>query len=179
MRKNPQSSPGIVGRRVRERRRELKIPQWELADRIGVTQSVISELETGRRGDPSARTIVRLAKALGTTTDYLLGLRMATGGKKSGTYKAPFSPGIVGQRMRERRVSLAIPQWEVADRAGVTQAMVSALETGRCKEPWGKTLARLAKALDTTVDYLLGMDDLKGDKNAENGLGHNQISLSP
>lgn len=178
MAKNSRSSPGIVGRRVRERRKELRIPQWELAERISVTQSVISELETGRRGDPSARTIVRLAKALGTTTDYLLGLRMATGGKKTGACKPPFSPGIVGQRMRERRIALAIPQWEVADRAGVTQAMVSALETGRCKEPWGKTLVRLATALDTTADYLLGMDDFKGDKNVEDDMVHDQIPPS-
>jgi len=36
-----------VGRKIRERRRMLDINQWELARRVGVTQSYISNIENG------------------------------------------------------------------------------------------------------------------------------------
>ena len=36
-----------VGRKIRERRRMLDINQWELALRVGVTQSYISNVENG------------------------------------------------------------------------------------------------------------------------------------
>ena len=61
--------------------RERQILQWiesdplisqaELAQRIGVSASAIGMYEQGRRY-PSLSLLVRLAKELGATTDYLL-----------------------------------------------------------------------------------------------------------
>ena len=48
-------------------RRALGLTQAELADRLGVTQGAVSQLEHGLagEGDPQVSTLVRYAKALG------------------------------------------------------------------------------------------------------------------
>lgn len=83
-----------------------------------------------------------------------------------------FPRTLLGARVLERRLALGLAQWEVADRAGIRQGMISNLEVGRTTQPWAKTLSRLAKALETTTDYLLGMDDSTGEKNGEDDLVH-------
>lgn len=61
------------GERLRELRKQKKLTQKQLAALIGVKNSVISFYEMGEH-TPSPEVIVRLAAALHTTTDYLLGL---------------------------------------------------------------------------------------------------------
>jgi transcriptional regulator with XRE-family HTH domain len=48
--------------------------QLELAERSGLRQSHISQLETGARSNPQAHILIALAKTLDCSTDYLLGL---------------------------------------------------------------------------------------------------------
>lgn len=57
--------------RVRELREGRHMTQAQLAQRIGVSRSVISGYETDIR-IPNPSTLIRLAAVLGTTTDYLL-----------------------------------------------------------------------------------------------------------
>jgi transcriptional regulator with XRE-family HTH domain len=61
-----------IGRRIAGRRVYLGISQEELAARIESSQKQISRYETDSNS-PSAETIVGIAEALETTTDYLLG----------------------------------------------------------------------------------------------------------
>lgn len=51
---------------------ELKLSQKELAARVGVTESAMSYYVKGVR-TPRSDVLTRMAKALNTTTDYLLG----------------------------------------------------------------------------------------------------------
>ena len=62
----------LFGKRLRELRQEKGLKQKELASVAGVSVNMISLLERGRRS-PSTETVVRLAKSLGVTADYLLG----------------------------------------------------------------------------------------------------------
>jgi transcriptional regulator with XRE-family HTH domain len=57
-------------KRTRERQR---LNQKQLAERSGLTPAAISQLESGQR-EPTFSTIVRLAKALGTSPNDLMGL---------------------------------------------------------------------------------------------------------
>lgn len=66
-------SPSIFGRRLRQRRRLRGWTQEQLATESGVPAAVISHFETGTRQRASAANLVKLAKALSVSVDYLLG----------------------------------------------------------------------------------------------------------
>lgn len=61
------------GDRIRIKRVCRKLTQRQLAELLSMTQATISEYETGR-SSPSLQTLIKLAIALGTSTDYLLSL---------------------------------------------------------------------------------------------------------
>ena len=62
----------IIGERIRERREKLQMSQGYLAQQSGIHYMTISRYERGRR-TPSTAALVALARALGVTTDWLLG----------------------------------------------------------------------------------------------------------
>ncbi|ERK31875.1 helix-turn-helix domain-containing protein [Clostridium intestinale] len=61
----------MLGDKIKELRKRKKITQQKLAEIIGVSQSSIGMLEGNKQG-ASNETLVKLAIALDTTTDYLL-----------------------------------------------------------------------------------------------------------
>jgi transcriptional regulator with XRE-family HTH domain len=64
--------PKINTERFRLRRLELKLTQEELAERSGINQSTVSQLERGEQA-PSLRSLIALAQALGVSIEWLLG----------------------------------------------------------------------------------------------------------
>lgn len=78
-----------------------------------------------------------------------------------------FAPTLLAENIRRRAFDLGHPvgqkhektgavQW-LADRSGVSKAGISRLIAGKQVEPSVSTIARLAYALDTTVDELIGL----------------------
>ena len=63
-----------IGERIKRERDKRRYTQAELAERAGVKQSLISRLESGLRTNPGADVVKGLAKALGCTADYLVGM---------------------------------------------------------------------------------------------------------
>lgn len=62
------------GRRLAEFRRAAGLSQWDLAKLADLSPRAISLIETGRRSAGiRASTVQRLARALGISTDQLLG----------------------------------------------------------------------------------------------------------
>jgi transcriptional regulator with XRE-family HTH domain len=64
----------ILGTRVRELRKKAGLTQKQLEAQSGIPQNTISRIEIGTVQEISTRTLVQLAKTLGVSTDYLLGL---------------------------------------------------------------------------------------------------------
>ena len=64
--------------RLKEKRKQAGLTQVELAEKAGVTSRTIQNYELGTRNPANMLTIQRIADALHTTTEYLLG--------SSGTY---------------------------------------------------------------------------------------------
>ncbi len=60
-----------LGGRLKELRASKCLTQKQLADKVGLTKSVISAYECGIRY-PSLDMVVSLARVFGVTTDYLL-----------------------------------------------------------------------------------------------------------
>jgi transcriptional regulator with XRE-family HTH domain len=63
-----------IGEKIRKLRQQRHWLQQELAERSGVRQALISELEQGRKTDTTGTNLRKLAVALGVSLDYLAGL---------------------------------------------------------------------------------------------------------
>ena len=80
----------MIGKRLRPLRQQYSLTQKELADIIGVTTKMISFYERDEK-EPSLKTLNKLAKHFGVSTDYLLG----TDEKKRKTNRIPVLGTIV------------------------------------------------------------------------------------
>ena len=60
----------------------------------------------------------------------------------------------MGYRIKEVREEKNMTQEELSKRSGVCRAIISGLENGTTRATTTKTLAKIAKALDTTVDQI-------------------------
>ena len=76
------------GERIRSKRKEAGLTLDQLAEASGCSKSYIWELENKNPPRPSADKLASIAKALGTTSDYLLALDTET--EASATDKAFF-----------------------------------------------------------------------------------------
>ena len=60
-----------LGENIKNRRRELKLTQQELAKALAVTSQHISAIEQDKRA-PSLASLTRIAEELGVSVDYLI-----------------------------------------------------------------------------------------------------------
>jgi len=66
----------------------------------------------------------------------------------------------IGSRITKARKALNMNQKELAQKAGITEASLSRYEND-ARDPKTSILASLAKALNVSTDYLLGVDEKK------------------
>lgn len=62
-----------IGKRIKKARESANMTQAELAEKISSLRETVAYYETGQR-DIKTGTLIRLAKTLGVSADYLLGL---------------------------------------------------------------------------------------------------------
>lgn len=146
--------------RIRKLMRYYHLSQRDLARRIYVCEATISKYLQGKR-EFSEEHLADIARVLGTSVDYLL-----TGANPPVLY--PVQPHVKRQRRKgetkfaERLDAIlrtsGISQAELEAAAGVYQTQISRYLEGK-SEPKISNLARLARALHVTTDYLLGIDD--------------------
>jgi len=67
----PQELVSLVAANIRNRRTELHLTQQELAERLGIAQPYLSEVENAKRS-LSVATVAQFADALEVTPSYLL-----------------------------------------------------------------------------------------------------------
>lgn len=68
-----------LGERIHLLRRRLGWTQRELGEASKINTNTIARIERSEVRDPGGQMVARLARALGTTTDYLLGLSEESG----------------------------------------------------------------------------------------------------
>ena len=71
MEMHPDTLTKKIGENVRRRREELGLTQAVLAEKLGMNQGYISDVEAGKRS-PRVATIAKLAEILGTPPSHLL-----------------------------------------------------------------------------------------------------------
>lgn len=164
-----------IYKRIRERREALGMTQDELAKKMGYkSRSSINKIESGDNDIPQSK-VEAFAKALETTTLYLMGydvpmerdsesvlppLALTEGNKKMGWED---NTGVIdmttGERMKARRKELHIPIENIAAALGVSIATVYRYENGDIEKVPGAMLEPLSKVLRTTPAYLMGWED--------------------
>ena len=97
------STSEAAGDRIRQLRENKGLTQKALADRADVSVPFLSDLERGKR-NPSGRVLLRLARALSTTTDFIL-----RGGEPQLAERRPPAPipPELAEAAREKRLSYA------------------------------------------------------------------------
>ena len=65
------------------------------------------------------------------------------------------------ERVKQARESKGYTQDQVADLTGITKATISRYENGKRKDPARQELKKLAKCYDISVDWLIGVTDVK------------------
>ena len=69
----------------------------------------------------------------------------------------------LGERVKARRTRLGLTQEQVASAARVRRPTITELETNRRMTVSSEILKRLARALQCTADYLIGMYEDNGE----------------
>lgn len=142
-----------IGKRVREKRRELGLSQEELAIMSGFSsKGAISKIEKGTRAPHNKMNT--LAKALGVSPDYLLGW------EKNDIEKE--EPNLfvkeMGQRIRAKRLEIGYSQQELAEKCKFNgRSAVSMIELG-LRDISHEKMFILAKALRTTPHFIMGWE---------------------
>ena len=130
-------------------RKNAGLNMSELAEKIGVSRSLISKYEKGERM-PGREVLVLLSEFYGVSVDALLG----TGASHSVEFEVN---GDIADRLKRLRKQAKLSQAELADILHVHQTAVSHWETDRAT-PDKDCLLLLAEFFNVSVDYLLGND---------------------
>lgn len=81
-----------------------------------------------------------------------------------------------GERLRALRQKLGYTQEELAERLSLGPRQIPRYENGET-DPAGDIVARLARELETTTDYLLGISDLPQPPISKNDLSPDEAKL--
>jgi transcriptional regulator with XRE-family HTH domain len=73
----------------------------------------------------------------------------------------------LGEKVHLLRRRLGWTQRELGQAAQVNANTIARLERGEIPDPGGQLILRLARALDTSTDYLLGRDERTDDSELE------------
>ncbi|MBD5560581.1 MAG: helix-turn-helix transcriptional regulator [Clostridia bacterium] len=89
--------------RIRELRKQRRVPQRELGDYMGVGQSTVSAWERGLRS-PEVEQLQRLSEFFEVSVDYLLGLDAgyANPGWSGGPAASAGVPGLEAEELEKR-----------------------------------------------------------------------------
>lgn len=153
-----------VGNRITKAREVLGMKQKELAVKTGIPISSLSRFENNIR-EPKSQALAKLSSALGVSVDYLLGTetrRDIYNDVKNSSLEECIDLKDVGRRIFKSRTELGLTQSELANLLDTTKISISRYEAGT-REIKISTLVKLSKILNTSIHYLLGLEEPKPD----------------
>lgn len=138
-----------IGKRIKELRTEAGLFQSELGKAIGFSGQIISNIERGYT-QPSTELVNRCAAYFGVPTDYILG-RTVSRYTAADPTEASKIPAEIKSRMTQLQMSLP----DLTQKSNLTEETCSEILSGKII-PGIDVAASLSKALDTSMDYLVG-----------------------
>jgi transcriptional regulator with XRE-family HTH domain len=141
----------LVGLKILEKRKALKLTQVELGKKVGVSGGAISQFEKGI-SNPTEQTLKRLSHALEYDFNLLLSGSLPDDKELIQDYSATYPGNFLEQARRKKNLS----QSQLAELVGVSRASISLYETG-AGDPSFRVLNKLAEALDFSLLTLMKM----------------------
>ncbi len=136
-------------KRLREARLFKSMTITDLSQVSGMPEKFLEHLETGD-WRPALVHVSTLAEALDVSADYLLGVRRP----REVVDDTPMAG--IGNRIRSARCTRAMTQQDLADAMKTSVQSISRFELAE-RKPSAVTIIGLAKHLNVTTDYLLGV----------------------
>lgn len=146
----------MIGSRLKLLREEMGVGQQELCNLLNIEQSTLANYENNRRS-PKLDILLKIAKCLDVSTDYLLGLtnqRSAYGPPLERKGANEEAGGSLAYWISKTGLSYA----EVAEKVGVSESLLEDYCSG-CMEPPLEVLEGLAKLCSVSTDCLLGFQE--------------------
>lgn len=138
-----------ISKRIKSLRTESGLHQSELGKAVGVSAQVISNIERGYT-KPSTELVNRCAKYFGVPADYLLGRTTS----KYSTTEQKEAP-LLSVKIKGRMDQLQLSQSDLITKSEIPEDSFEDIMTGTVI-PGIDVAGRLSKALDTSIDYLVG-----------------------
>ena len=132
-----------IQKRIKSLRTESGLHQSELGKAVGVSAQVISNIERGYT-KPSTELVNRCAKYFGVPADYLLG-------RTTEQKEAP----ALSAKIKDRMDQLQLNPSDLITKSEIPEDSFEDIMTGTVI-PGIDVAGRLSKALDTSIDYLVG-----------------------
>lgn len=149
----------VFAKRLVELRKIRDISQGDFAQYLNTSQNVVVCYERGTTS-PGLFKAIRMSILLGCSLDYLFGLEDEDRGNP---YKIDeFTPDleVFVTRVVNRRNELGMSQAKLGALCGIHSGLISGYENHR-HQPNVSTVARIAAALEVSLDYLSGLSDEK------------------
>ena len=153
-------------KRLRAARKMAKITMKTLGEKVGVSESAISQYEAGKR-EADFETVLKIAEVLGCSTDYLLGE------EEESERTVEFSPARLQEAMGEMSCEEFAKKFD-------GNAKVISLYLNGTRKPSKVTLHLMAIYLGVNLEWLCGFDVPKYKRPAptnENGLDEELVTL--
>ena len=125
-----------LGEKIRIIRNENGLSLQELADKIGISLSYLSEIERGTVY-PALNTLKRISEGLGVPATALMGRE-----------------GSLGYKLKHLREEYDLTQAQLANLAGVTAGLIGQIEQGKV-QPSLKTLEKLSEVMGVSPCYFI------------------------
>ena len=134
-----------TGKIIKYLRLKKSMTLEELGNKVGVGKSTVRKWENGMIVNMRKDKILKIAKALDVTPTYLMGWE-----------DTPLSETVnIGHRIKERRLELGYSVDQLAELLNKNRTTVYRYENGDIEHLPHTVLQPIAKALDTTIEYLI------------------------
>lgn len=146
----------MLASRLKSEREKLGMNKKEVSEQLGIPYTTYCNYEAGSR-EPNSEMLKKIANYYSVTLDYLLGLSdLADSSLQQETSERFLNSG---DRIRQLREQLGLTQDEVANIVGVSKSTVSKWESGHIENMKRDKISLLAKALNVSPLYIMGLDD--------------------